>query len=100
MVLISAAFRYGGYIITDHADDERLNDDVTIQFLEEAIGRDKPKIIEKTPPQWLILGWGTATEPLHVKVVIGDEDVTRYRVKTVYRPDPNLWTNNYEKRKT
>lgn len=101
LLLIAAAFRYGNYIIMDHADEERLNDDVTIQFLEEAIGKDKPKIIEKTSRKCLILGWGTATEPLHVSVAFSDDDATRYRVVTVYRPDRKkyLWVNNYEKRR-
>jgi len=99
LVLVAAAFRYGNYILTEHADEERLNDDITIQFLEEAIGRDKPKIIRKTSRKCLILGWGTETEPLHVSVAFSDDDATRYRVITIYRPDRNLWVNNYEKRR-
>ena len=47
LLLISAAFQSGNYIMIDHANVEMHNDDVTIKFLEDAIGRDKPKIIEK-----------------------------------------------------
>jgi len=101
MVLIAAAFRYGNYITRDHSIEEMQEDDVTIEFVEDAMGRDKPKIIEARSGVCLILGWAGQNEPLHTVVAYDKGNPLNYRLLTVYRPDkePHLWTNNYEKRK-
>lgn len=104
LITISSKFREGEYAIHSHADDEMQKDDVPIDFLVEAVGRDSPKIIEKYQYSCLILGWGTPAEPLHAVVALGtvgqiyDTPV----LVTVYRPDRDpekRWKDNYAKRK-
>ncbi len=102
--IISLSFREKQYAISAHANDEMQNDNVSTDFLEEAIGRDKPKIIEKYQYSCLILGWVTSIEPVHAVVAFGTE-IDIYDtpiVVTVYRPDKdpeNRWKENYAKRK-
>jgi len=104
LVTISAWFREGDYAIHPHADDAMNDDNVTVEFLVEAIGRDRPKIIERYNYSYLILGWGTPAEPLHAVVALGtiDEQYDTPILITVYRPDrdkKNRWMKGYEKRK-
>jgi hypothetical protein len=104
LITISSKFREGEYAISSHADDEMENDDVPIDLLVEAIGRDNPKIIEKYQYSCLILGWGSPTELLHAVIALGtvkqiyDTPV----LVTIYRPDKDpekRWKGNYAKRK-
>lgn len=80
------------------------NDEVSIDFLEEAIGKDSPKIIEKYQYSCLICGWGTSTEPLHTVIALGtvEQIYDTPVLVTVYRPDRDSkkrWKDNYAKRK-
>jgi hypothetical protein len=104
LITISSKFREGEYAIHPHADDEMQNDDVPIDFLIEAVGRDSPKIIEKYRYSCLILGWGTPTEPLHAVIALGtlNQQYDTPLLITVYRPDRDpkkRWKENYAKRK-
>ncbi len=89
--------------MTAHADEEMYNDEITIDFFENAIGYDNPKIIKKSRNGYLVLGWGTENEPLHVRIAYNNKGSlhTRYRIVTMYRPDRNseLWRKGYEKKK-
>lgn len=104
LVTIASKFREGEYAVTSHADDELQNDDISIDFLVESIGRDHPKIIEKYQYSCLVLGWGKPNEPLHVVIALGSV-IRTYDTPvlvTVYRPDRDpekRWKDNYAKRK-
>lgn len=104
LVAISSKFRESGYDISTHADEEMQEDDIQIDYLEEAIGRDGPKIIEKYQYSCLILGWSSPNEPIHAVVALGTVDM-KYDtpiVVTAYRPNRdinNRWKDNYAKRK-
>jgi Domain of unknown function (DUF4258) len=104
LITISSKFREGEHAIHPHADDEMQNDDVPIDFLVEAIGRDSPKIIEKYHYSCLILGWGSPGEPIHAVVALGtlNKEYDTPLLITVYRPDRDpqkRWKENYAKRK-
>jgi len=104
LIVIASKFREDEYLISSHADDEMQNDSISIDFLVEAIGRDRPKIIEKYQYSCLILGWGAPTEPLHANIAFGteSENYDTPIVVTVYRPDRDpkkRWKDNYAKRK-
>ncbi len=78
-------------------------DDITSEFLVEAIGRDDPKIIEKYKYSCLLLEWGLPNEPLHVVIALGtiNQEYDTPVVVTVYRPDRDperRWENDYAKR--
>jgi len=104
LITISSKFREGEYVIRSHADIEMQNDELSTEFLVEAIGRDSPKIIEQYQYSCLVLGWVSSTEPLHAVIALGtvkqiyDTPV----LVTVYRPDRDTekrWKDNYAKRK-
>lgn len=91
-------------MIRSHADEEMQGDEVQLDFLVEAIGRDRPKIIEKYQYSCLIVGWGTPTEPLHAVIALGtvNQIYDTPVLVTVYRPDRDperRWKDNYAKRK-
>lgn len=104
LITISSKFREGDYAVSPHADDAMQNDAVSADFLVEAIGRDRPRIIEKYHYSCLILGWGTPTEPLHVVVALGtiNREYDTPILVTIYRPNRDTegrWKDNYAKRK-
>jgi hypothetical protein len=104
LVTIASKFRAGDYVIRSHADDEMQNDGISIDLLVEAIGRDRPKIIEKYQYSCLILGWGSPAEPLHAVIALGtvQQVYDTPILVTVYRPDRDperRWKNEYSKRK-
>jgi hypothetical protein len=98
---IRTAFRQEVYNISRHGFQELLADNITIKFLEIAIGQDSPEIIEHYPldrrgPCCLILGWVTPSEPIHVCIGYrGDKP----DVIIAYKPDPNIWIEGYRQRR-
>ncbi len=100
---ISEKFRVGDYVISRHADEEMQDENIDLQFLEEAIGHDRPKIIELYQKSCLILGWNASQKPIHVVVALGTRDQVYDTpiLVTVYRPDyyPEKWSQDYAKRK-
>ncbi len=101
--MISERFRIGNYVISRHADEEMQAENIILQFLEEAIGHDRPRIIETYEKSCLILGWSSTQKPVHAVVALGTRDHVYDTpiLVTVYRPDyfPEKWSKNYAKRK-
>ncbi|MBI2339811.1 MAG: DUF4258 domain-containing protein [Deltaproteobacteria bacterium] len=89
----------GSYDVSKHAEEERRNDALEMAQVKEAILTGK--IIEDYPndprgPSCLILGYGRGA-PIHV--VCGEYDSGKTLLITVYKPDPLLWDENFEKRR-
>lgn len=88
------SFAQGEYNITNHGYQAMGNDSVTIQVLEDALGRDAPELIEDYPgdergPCCLILAWSQGGAPLHAVVGYNGD---QHELITVYSPpDPTLW---------
>jgi hypothetical protein len=104
LITISALFRNGEIAIHPYADMRMQQRNITNEFLVEAIGRDRPKIIERYNYSCLILGWGASNKPLHAVVALGtvDEEYDTPMLITVYKPDEDeedRWMNNYAQRK-
>jgi hypothetical protein len=79
-------------------------DGISYDFLKEAIGRDRPKIIKEYKHSCLVLGWGKSEEPLHAVIALGtvSEVYDTPILVTVYRPDKDpkeRWKEDYETRK-
>ena len=87
--------------ITDHADEEAQADslafdEVFFSVLQGEIIEDYPT--DKPYPSCLIYGDNFQGEPIHSVWAFNDK--TQWAVLiTVYRPDPNRWTNWRERRK-
>lgn len=89
----------GFYDISGHAEEERRNDSLTMADLKEAV--NDGKIIEKYPddprgPSCLVLGYSRGI-PIHL--VCGEYPSGKTIIITVYRPDPVLWDEAFEKRR-
>ena len=67
------------------------------------IGEQSCELIEDHPtqhrslPDCLVLGWLTASEPLHAVVAI-DQDKDRILIVTVYRPSEEEWEHDWRTR--
>ena len=101
--LIVAAFADGLYNVLPQGIIEMDNDDITTGILEEAIGSDKPEVIEDSPedrrgPSCLLLGWTAQQRPIHV--CIGYRG-SKPLVITTYRPDlwPHKWDRGFRSRR-
>ena len=91
--------RNGFYDVSKHAEEERRKDLLEVEDVKRAIFDGK--IIEDYPndprgPSCLILGWNRGV-PIHV--VCGEYPSGRTVIVTVYKPDDNLWDENFEKRR-
>jgi len=95
--VIALAFREGDYKITHHTNVRMQTREISVAFIEEAIGRDSPRIIESYDEGCLILGWGTPSEPLHAVIIYRSTD--DIRLVTIYHPDPERWSSNYAQRR-
>ena len=81
----------GNYLFSEHADEERTKDDLTVEDIEEAILSGE--IIEErlNDPRCesrLIVGFNKRNEPIHVVVGL------RFGfpiIVTVYRPSEDEW---------
>lgn len=98
---IRALIREERYRLTQHAEKEREADKITIREIEQALLSHPCEIIEKYPndprgESCLILGFTQEQKPIHV--VCGIQEEGFLVIITVYRPDPNLWTD-YRKRR-
>ena len=60
------------------------------KIIEEYL-KDKPF------PNFLIMGYTRAQEPLHMVIAVDNEDNMLW-VITIYRPDPNEWENGFTRR--
>ena len=80
------------YEISQHADKERRNDDLSFADIENAI--ETGKIIELYPndprgPSCLVFGRARDGRPIHL--AIGFLPCNWVRIITVYIPDPEGW---------
>lgn len=97
---IQSAVRMGYLRITDHADEEARNDNLSYDEILFSVLMGK--IIEDYPddkpyPSCLIYGNTFENEPVHTVWAYNGE--TKYAVLiTVYRPDPSRWIN-WQRRK-
>ena len=82
------------YRLTNHAEDERDADQITLHEIEEALLSSKCKIIEDYPndprgPSCLALGFTKHNLPIHIICGIREDNIII--IITVYRPDPGEW---------
>lgn len=88
------------YEISQHAERERRNDNLSIADLENAILTGE--IIEQYPEDprgssFLVLGYAMDGRPVHIVVGILPQNWMRFI--TVYVPDPNKWESDWKTRK-
>jgi hypothetical protein len=79
--------------VTDHADEEMVGDNLTLDTVLPATTAGE--IIEDYPtdhplPSCLVLGFTEKGDPIH-SVWAYNEQTGRAVLVTVYRPDPNRW---------
>ncbi len=85
------------YYFSAHADEERMNDDLTIGDVEEAIGFGR--ILEEYPEDkrgesCLVVGYSNSGIPIHV--ICGERN-DKLIIITVYIPTPPKFKTPYER---
>ncbi|MBM4176579.1 MAG: DUF4258 domain-containing protein [Ignavibacteria bacterium] len=88
------------YEISIHADDERINEQLTISQLELAL--TKCEIIEEYPndprgESCLVLGFTSENKPIHI--VCGKNRSGHLILITVYSPEMPKWKDPYTRNK-
>ena len=88
-------------LITDHADEEAENDQLTFDEIYFSVFNGE--IIEEYPcdkpyPSCLIYGETFSGEPIHSVWAFNEQSKWAVLI-TVYRPDPNKWINWRKRRK-
>ncbi|MBI3742848.1 MAG: DUF4258 domain-containing protein, partial [Chloroflexi bacterium] len=88
------ALRTRSYRLTQHAEQEREADTITIAELSQAFGSAAAELLEDYPTDprghsALFLGFTSEDHPLHA--VVGFADPGTAVFVTVYRPDPKEW---------
>ena len=95
--MLKNSFQRHNFDITVHAYQEMLNDDISVEMLESAIGYDDPHICEdyehdERGASCLVLGYNFENTPLHIIVAY---HTTRPMVITTYaHPDRNIWEDD------
>jgi len=89
------AIQNGRVKITDHADEEAANDDLSFEEIYFSVQHGE--IIEHYPkdkphPSCLIMGMNFSGTPIHSVWAYNAESLWVVLV-TVYRPDPARWLN-------
>lgn len=84
------------YRLTLHAEVERDADQITVGEIEESLVSARAKIIEDYPndprgSSCLVLGFTEKNLPVHAVCAVGEPETLV--VITVYRPDPDEWTD-------
>lgn len=91
--IINNAIRDSRVRITDHADEEAVDDSLTFEEIYFSVMHGE--VIEDYPndkpyPSSLILGRNFSGEPIHSVWAYNPENLWAVLV-TVYRPDPERW---------
>ena len=85
-----------------HALERRFERDIRRDEIREVL--ENGEVISERPdaspiPKYTMLGWTRyGNRPLHV-VAADDEDADVTYVLTVYEPDPDLWTDDFRKKR-
>lgn len=105
--ILAACFRELAYDISLHAYEDMDHDGITEPMLDEAIGGDRPEVVEDNPTDprgssCLILAhvrteWGEEI-PIHVLVGYYRVPPRFPKVITAYLPDSARWDGGYRKR--
>ena len=91
--IINNAIRHGRVRITDHADEEAVDDNLTFEeiyfsVMHGAVIANYPN--DKPYPSCLILGRTFSGEPIHSVWAYNPANLWAVLI-TVYRPDPKRW---------
>jgi hypothetical protein len=83
----------GNYYLSDHAEEERQADKITVQEIKEAL--QNCELLENYPDDprgasILVMGYTSAQKPVHL--VLGEHGA-RLIIITVYLPHMPKWTN-------
>ena len=94
---IISSIKEDKYILSQHADDERMDDNLTIHEIEESIINGF--ILESYPEDkrgysCLVVGFTASGKPLHV---ICGKNANALIIITVYIPTPPKFKNPYER---
>jgi hypothetical protein len=94
---IKKCVKKNDYYLTAHGDQERMNDDLKIPDVEEAILTGR--ILEKYPEDkrgesCLVVGFSNSGTPVHI--VCGERD-DKLTIITVYIPKPPKFKTPYER---
>ena len=101
MRFIRTHIRAKRYRLTKHATIVRLEREITIVEIEQALLNGE--IIERyadaqSYPSCLVLGWLASGDPLHLVCSRGNVEPA-LRIVTLYEPEDALWESDYKTRK-
>ncbi len=96
---IISKIKEDNYILSQHADNERMNDNLMLYEIEYAIINGT--ILESYPEDkrgssCLIVGFAKSGKPIHIVCGQSSDELI---IITVYIPTPPKFTNPYERRK-
>lgn len=94
---VKECVKYGDYYFSAHGDQERMNDNLTIPDVEEAVLSGR--ILENYPEDkrgesCLVVGFSNAGVPIHI--VCGERN-GKLVIITVYIPKPPKFKTPYER---
>ena len=93
--ILNNAIRHGRVRITDHADEEAVDDSLTFEEIYFSVMHGE--VIENYPndkayPSCLVLGRNFSGDPIHSVWAYNPGNLWTVLI-TVYRPDPKRWVN-------
>jgi|SRR3989304_1530334 len=102
LLKLQGKIRQRRYRLTAHAERERESDRITSREIEESLLSEQAEIVESYPDDvrgksYLVLGFTKSESPIHAVCGLAEEELI---VITVYRPDPELWTDWRRRKRT